>query len=141
MNNPIPAFVFGGVLLLIGALMLRSQRHARNVAEESSSETERMFLLRRIRRRIQVAGMILLIGMMILIGDSISWKEAPGTFAVYWMIVLGLAVWIGLLAMGDMAATRAYMARELNQLHRSQLELHRVAQRVRQESRNTHSDS
>jgi len=141
MNNPIPAFIFGGVLLLIGAVMLRSQRRARNVAEQSSSDVERLFLLRRIRRRVQVAGLILLVGIMIPIGDSISWKEAPGTFAVYWMIVLGLAIWIGLLAMGDMAATRAYMARELNLLHRSQLELHRVAQRARQESRNIHPDS
>ncbi|WP_437224342.1 hypothetical protein SH661x_003588 [Planctomicrobium sp. SH661] len=132
MNNPIPALVFGVLLLLVGAAMLRSQRRGRRDADNALTGEERKFLSLRVRRRNQVAGMIILIGIMIPVGDSlIPWKNAPGTFAVYWMIVIGLALWTGLLAVGDMAATRAHMARELNRLHRSQLELHRVAQRAR----------
>lgn len=141
MNNPIPAIVFGCLLLLTGGGLLFSQRHTHGETEDNVADEERTFLSRRGRRRTQVAGMILLVGIMIPVGDSlISWKDAPGTFAVYWMIVIGLAFWIGLLAVGDMAATRAYMARELNRLHRAQLELHRVAQRARESNRNGTTD-
>lgn len=133
MNNPWPALVFGGLLLLTGGMMLFAQRKAAAAAEQEPQEETRQFLRRRSRRRSQVAGMILLIGVMIPVGDSlINWIRAPATFGVYWTIVLGLAFWTGLLAVGDMAATRAQMARELNRLHRSQLELHSLAKRVRQ---------
>lgn len=142
MDNPIPAAIFGGLLLLTGMIMLISQRRAVTETDQGNSKDERNYLQHRARRRTQVAGMIILVGVMIPVGDSlISWKNAPGTFAVYWMIVIGLACWIGLLALGDMAATRAYMARELNRLHRSELELHRVAQRARDSKQNPSLDS
>jgi hypothetical protein len=132
MNNPVPAIVFGGFLLLIGGVMLWLQRRAKIEADNALTNEERSFLRRRIRRRVQIAGMIVLIALMIPVGDSlIPWQNAPGTFAVYWSIVMGLALWTGLLAVGDMAATRAQMARELNRLHRKQLEIHRVAQQAR----------
>jgi len=135
MDNPVPAAIFGGLLMITGIVMLLVQRKQTQKVEPFPDD--QAFFQRRMRRRSQVAGMILLVGIMIPVGDSlISWKNAPGTFAVYWMIVIGLAVWIGLLAVGDMAATRAQMARELNRLHRSQLELHRVAQRARKSNQN-----
>lgn len=142
MDNPIPAAIFGGLLLFTGIVMLLSQRRTGEVVDQGKSKEECRYLQHRLRRRTQVAGMIILVGVMIPVGDSlISWKNAPGTFAVYWMIVIGLACWIGLLALGDMAATRAYMARELNRLHRSELELHRVAQRARETNQNHSLDS
>lgn len=132
MNNPVPAIVFGGFLLLTGVFMLWLQRRARGELDNALTNEERSFLRKRIRRRVQIAGMIVLIALMIPVGDSlIPWQNAPGTFAVYWSIVMGLALWTGLLAIGDMAATRAQMARELNRLHRKQLEIHRVAREAR----------
>lgn len=132
MNNPVPAIVFGGFLLLTGVFMVWLQRRAKVEADNALTNEERSFLQKRIRRRIQIAGMIILIALMIPVGDSlIPWQNAPGTFAVYWSIVMGLALWTGLLAIGDMAATRAQMARELNRLHRKQLEIHKVAREAK----------
>jgi hypothetical protein len=133
MNSFIPALVFGGCLIIAGVLMILAQRRAqREIAGGTISAAEQAYLNKRIRRREQVAGMILLIGVMIPLGDSlIPWEKAPATFAVYWMIVIVLAAWTGLLAIGDLFATRAFMSIELNQLHRKQVELENAAQQLK----------
>lgn len=141
MDSQIPAILFGALLLIVGITMLIYQRRARAEADNSLTNEERRFLRRRIQRRNQVAGMILIIGVMIPVGDSlIDWRHAPGTFAIYWVVVIGLAIWSGLLGIADMAATRAHMARELNRLHRSKLEIHRLAQQARKPDPNGPSD-
>ncbi|WP_437185377.1 hypothetical protein SH668x_002480 [Planctomicrobium sp. SH668] len=141
MDNPIPAIAFGLILVVIAVTMMRSLRGSRQEAENSLNKDERRYLLNRARRRSQVAGMILIIGVMIPIGDSlIDWKEAPGTFAVYWIIVMTLALWAGLLAIGDMTATRAFMARELNRLHRHQMDLHEMARQAASAQNETESN-
>lgn len=135
MNNPIPALAFGAFLLVVGGAMLAVQRKAsRNVDDQAENKREHRFLSRRIRRRTQVAGLILLIGLMIPVGDMlIPWEKRPGTFAVYWIVVIGLAVWTIVLAMGDIASTRMHVSMELSQLRRQQRELEEAARRLRQE--------
>jgi hypothetical protein len=133
MHDRIPALIFGGCLIIVGVLMLLAQRRARrDLAQGTTSTGEQAYLNKRARRREQVAGMILLIGIMIPLGDSlIPWEKAPATFAVYWLIVIGLAAWTGLLAIGDLFATRAFMSIELNRLHRKQVELENAAQQLK----------
>ncbi|SFH61753.1 hypothetical protein [Planctomicrobium piriforme] len=133
MQERIPALIFGSCLLVVGVVMLQSQRQMwQRVLSDPSEADDIPFLKRRYRRRSQVAGMIILIALMIPIGDSlIPWEKAPATFAVYWMIVLGLAIWTGLLAVGDIASTRAHMMSELNRLHRRELQLRDAAERLR----------
>lgn len=135
MEQTLPALVFGALLLLAGGLMMASQRRAwRQLQASEAPLADQRFQRRRIRRRSNVAGMILLIGVLIPVGDSlIPWKSKPGTFAVYWIIVLALAIWTILLALGDLAATRAQMMNELNQLHRRQLELRKLARTLKNE--------
>jgi hypothetical protein len=135
MDNPIPALAFGAFLLVVGGAMLAMQRKAsRNVEDQAENKREHRFLARRIRRRTQVAGLILLIGLMIPVGDMlIPWEKRPGTFAVYWMVVIGLAIWTIVLAMGDIASTRMHVSIELNQLRRQQRELEEAARRLQQE--------
>lgn len=118
---------------MLGLFMLHVQRLARrNLSEQTLSDHERVFLVRRIRRRTQVSGMILIIGIMIPMGDAvIPWQKALVTFAIYWIIVLLLAMWTILLAFADIAATRMHTALELTKLQLKQQELERMAQQIR----------
>lgn len=133
-SDDIPGLVFGGFLVIMAFFMFRAQRKAaRNTVDDPS---ERRFLQNRIRRRKQVAGLLGLVGLMIVIGDplmNINWKEAPATFAIYWLIVLAITLWIIVLAMGDMAATYSYSSIEMNLLKRQQRELEAAAERLRQQ--------
>jgi hypothetical protein len=134
MDTSLPALAFGGCLMLLGASMIYAQqRGLRLLAADPLETPEAKFLRRRGRRRTQVAGMIVLIGAMIAAGDSLfRWQNAPGTFAVYWMIVLALAIWTGAISLADMAATRAHMTTELNRLRRQELALKEVAQKLQE---------
>lgn len=138
MDNRIPAILFGAFLLVVGGLMLAAQRRgARRLLESAAGEGERRFLSLRIRRRSQVAGMIMLVGIMIPVGDALipgeAWKHRPATFAIYWLIVMGLALWTIVLAVGDMVSTQTHVAMELHQLQRHRAELEHAARRLQQE--------
>lgn len=137
-DDRIPGLVFGLLLIGGGIGMLRAQRlAARKLSAAEASIGERRFLTSRIRRRSQVAGMILLIGIMIPVGDSlIPWKRSPATFAIYWMIVIGLAFWTMLLAVADMAATRIHTTAQLNDLRRQQTQLEQAARAIRARQKN-----
>ncbi len=132
MQERLPALMFGGFLLVIAAMMLVNQRKIwLQTRFDAEQKKDVRFLQRRNRRRNQIAGLILIIGLMIPLGDSlIPWKEAPGTFAVYWMIVLTLAIWTGLLAIGDIVSTRMHLSNELNRLHRHELQLKNVVKQI-----------
>lgn len=132
--GPIPGLIFGGCLIALGCSMLWAQK--KNFQSLSSSETDRRehdFLLKRARRRFQVAGLILIIGIMIPVGDAlIPWQKAVATFAIYWIIVIVLALWTILLALADIAATRMHTSIELTRLQNQQQNLERVAQQLRE---------
>ena len=131
-GNPFPELIFGTALLLLGLFMLLAQRKSgRRLAVASLQQNEGRFLRNQIRRRKQVAGMIAIIGVMIACGALIPWEKALATFAVYWLIVLGLAFWTILLAFADLAATQLHSSLELNQMNRQKQELERVAKQIR----------
>lgn len=138
MDNRIPAIVFGAFLLIVGGLMLAAQKRGeRRLLESAKSPGERGFLSRRVRRRSQVAGLIMLIGAMIPIGDALipgeAWKDRPGTFAIYWLIVIGLALWTIVLALGDIVSTQTRLAMELQLLQQQRSELEHAARRLQEE--------
>lgn len=131
-GNPIPELIFGTLLALLGILMLLAQRKAgARPTGEDLQPHDAKFIRNQTRRRMQVAGMISIIGIMIACGALIPWEKALATFAVYWMIVLGLAFWTILLAFADLAATRLHSSMELNQINRQKNELERMAQQIR----------
>ena len=81
--------------------------------------------------------MILIMGIMIPLGDYSPelWLGAVATFAIYWMIVLGLAFWTILLAVGDLLATRTHAAVEMNSLNRQRAELENAARALQERQR------
>jgi cell division protein FtsB len=75
------------------------------------------------------------------LGDAvISWRQHPGWFAVYWMVVLGLAAWVMALALGDLLATRAHSRAALARLRQQQRELEREAAQLRARAGNGASE-
>ncbi len=131
-GNPIPELIFGSLLTLLGIFMLLAQKKAgTRLTDEEIQQHDLKFLRNQTRRRMQVAGMISIIGIMIACGALIPWEEALATFAVYWIIVLVLAFWTILLAFADLAATRLHSSIELNQIDRQKNELERMAQQIR----------
>ncbi|WP_417848404.1 hypothetical protein [Thalassoglobus sp.] len=143
MDNPIPALIFGGFLIALGGFLLFNQKKLNDsLSKQDLPEQELKFLRRRSRRRMQVAGLILLIGIMIPTGDSlIPWGHALVTFAIYWLIVLGLAFWIILLALADIVATRTHTSVELTRLQIQQQSLEQAANQLRKAQAAARRDS
>lgn len=137
MDNRIPGLIFGAALLIVGGFMLRvQQKAAKSLDDPGLSPGERRFMRKRHGRRTQVAGLFLLVGVMIPAGDSlIDWREAPATFAIFCMIILAIAAWAGLLAVGDMLATQAHSAIEMSVLRHKQHELEKTAELLRKKHR------
>jgi hypothetical protein len=132
MNDRLPALIFGGALILVGSGLLWYQWRAGQPdrTDLNLDPFDRRYLATRHRRRLQVAGLILLIGIMIPLGDAIPWQQAAATFAIYWLIVLALGFWTMLLAIGDMVSTRLHTQVSLKRLHSRQQDLEETARRL-----------
>ncbi|MCA9080135.1 MAG: hypothetical protein KDA58_06220 [Planctomycetaceae bacterium] len=138
MDDRIPGLLFGLFLICLGAGMLAYQLRAAQPSRDDLrlEPHDRRFLHRRSRRRIQVAGLILLIGIMIPVGDAlIPWQESIGTFGVYWLIVIGLALWTMLLGVGDLLATQVHSQVSLERLQAERKHLEETVDRLRQSER------
>lgn len=134
MGNQLPALIFGALLIVTGGAALLHQLRAgqQHVDDFKLDPADRRHLYLRNRRRTQVAGLILLIGVMIPVGDSlIPFQKAPTTFAIYWIIVLGLAFWIILLGLVDMLSTRVHSQVSLDRLRAQQRDLEEAANALR----------
>ena len=142
MDPRLPGLVFGALLCAMGgSMMYLNHRAWKDRSKEEGDEDDQRFYDRQFRRRMQASGMILLIGIMIPVGDSlIPWRQAIRTFAIYWLIVLGLALWAILLAVGDIIATRIYAQVKLNRIRRDQVALEHAAERLRRSRGNGASD-
>jgi uncharacterized membrane protein YesL len=144
MAERLPALIFGLLLVVGGAVMLfmhvRTWRSHRD--DETLSAHDRQYYRRQFRRRIQVSGLVVLIGIMLPIGDLEGlWKKHPGWWTAYIMIVLGLALWIMFLAYGDLVSTRSYSQVALSKLREQQRALEEEAARLKARSANTRTDS
>jgi uncharacterized membrane protein YesL len=139
MADRIPALVFGACLILGGTAALvwhvRSwRRHRRN---DQTSGAELQYYRRQFSRRIQATGLIVLIGILLPIGDLPLWKHYPGSWAVFWMAVLGLTVWLLLLGLSDLQSTRVHSRDAIQRLHalrEKQRELEREIARIKAQS-------
>lgn len=141
MDNQIPALVFGACLVIGGSIGLvwhvRSWRRQKESAE--ISDADRRYYRRQFGRRIQATGLIVLIGILLPIGDMDVWKHHPGGWAIFWMIVLGLALWVMLLGCRDLLSTRVYSrdaVAKLRSLREKQRELEQEIARIRARSPN-----
>lgn len=119
--------MIGAVLVGGGvAMMLAHQRAwARQRVEPGLKDWDRRRMAARFRRRMQISGMLAIIGVMVGVGDTQIWKLGPIVSTVYWIAVLVAGMWLLLLGLGDLAAVRvdSRMTRE---------ELQRIGDRRRE---------
>ena len=74
---------------------------------------EQNFRRRQYRRRLQTSAMLGVLGGAILVGQLlIAWPASESVLVLYWTGVFLLVLWLALLALADMAATRLYYGRE-----------------------------
>lgn len=106
---------FSGILLAsaIGLMVWHVRSwHAVEALEPPPDPDELDFRRRQFRRRMQTSGLLALLAVAILGGRWVSVPPLPvWGFAVYWVVITVMAVWVGLLALADAVATRFYYGR------------------------------
>ncbi len=123
MGDSVPALVFGGVLILMGGGSAWHQWRYRQPPDDGDDLT-RQHAIRKLRRRLQVSAMLVLVGILIPLGDMLPFfRREPVAFVIFWLGVLLLAGWIGLLAFADMASTKAHLSRAQRRLAQQKLQL------------------
>lgn len=140
--DTLPALIVG-VLLLVFALVtawlqFRSHRALAELLEEH--DVGRTFLDRQLRRRLQVSGLLGIVGIMIPLGDQLEqfFRGRPGLFFVYWMAVLILVAWTVLMALGDWLSVSVYSNLANRQLRLEQQQIEDEVRRFRA-SQNGHA--
>src|SRR5688572_32426219 len=99
-----PSFVAAAVLLAVSALLIA--RHLatwRRFAATLRDADERDFRWRQFRRRVQTSGLLGTVGLAILLGEVLPWPVAK---LVCWGAAVSFTVWMMLLAVADLVATR-----------------------------------
>jgi len=110
----LPCLVLSVVLLLISAVLVWTHMRRWQGARRSRlAEHEHDFAWRQFRRRIQASSMLGLSGLGVFFGGVIPPKEQPSLFVFTWLAVTIIVVWILLLALADMVATRSFMSQTM----------------------------
>jgi hypothetical protein len=105
--------------------------------DPADSDNERRLLKSQHRRRLQVAVLLGLVGLMIAVGDGgfIPWERHVVAFALYWLVVIGLTLWLVLLTLADLLIHRL-MARSaagsLARLEQKRAELLTAVERLKE---------
>ncbi|MEO1996924.1 MAG: hypothetical protein ABGZ17_16785 [Planctomycetaceae bacterium] len=125
---------FGLVLVIMGIACLVAQqaRWRKQVNDASIDVSDRQYLGRRHRRRLQISGMLVLIGMMIAIGDTVvDWRQSPANFVMFWCVALLLALWVMILGFSDMLSTQTHVRSAEGQRAQIESELRRELERLK----------
>jgi uncharacterized membrane protein len=135
-NNWVPAAVFGGSLVLLGAGMMFG--HVRAWKEQKSdgslADLDRQYLRNRYFRRMQTSAAVAFTGFLIGIGDAFIWPLGPVVATFYWLFVIMLVFWIALLALGDLTSVRTHSQTTMSQLDATRKELEAELARHRHRS-------
>ena len=109
----------------MGLALARSHRRSwiRQQGDPSLTDYEREFYRRRYRRRIQVASMLAMLGVLIGAGDLTMPLQRPFWATLYWIGVLLLTGWVMLQGFWDLWSTAAYTGAELNRIRQKRREL------------------
>lgn len=142
MNDILASLAFGAGLVFLGIWLIGWHRRVwgaqRN--DETIDEREKRHYRRQFRRRIQVAVLLILVGVMIPLGSWLMVQNInPKWIAVFWIVVLFLALWIMLLAAFDWLSTRRHVRATraaLGNLARQQRELEAEVARLRNKGSN-----
>jgi hypothetical protein len=97
-------------LLTCAAGLIVSHVHTwRHTQTRATSTEEFEYRRRQYRRRMQSSVMLAILAMAIFVGQWIT--HPPWLPFVYWGAVVLVVVWVGLLAVADMVATKHYFGR------------------------------
>ncbi len=97
---------------------------------------EQNFRRRQYRRRVQTSAMLGVLGGAILVGQLlIAWPASESVLVPYWCGVFLLVLWLALLALADMAATRLYYGRERDKYVVEQARLQGQLRQVHEQGR------
>lgn len=138
----IPGLIVAAMLVSFGIFLSAWHwRGWKRIEHDPEEGTE--FRWSQVRRRIQVALMISLVGVLLCLGDTIlPIMQRAGTLseqrmAAWWtvdvILLLFVAVWIALLAIGDMAVTASRARVEQLRIKQQQRELAVEIERYREQ--------
>lgn len=131
MGDSLPALCAGGILLAIAFGSAWFQWRYRRPPVDAPAE-DLLHARRQLRRRLQVSLLLAIVAVLIPLGDMLPFfRRSPLAFVIYWCGVLGLAVWIGLLALGDLASAQTYHRTAAARLRQQQRELQDQIDRYR----------
>jgi heme exporter protein D len=100
------------ILLAAAALLVSHVRAWKAFQAEPLEPEDREYRRRQFRRRMQCSSMLGLLAIAIVVGRLIMLIPAPPLpVFVYWSAVVLVVLWIGLLAVVDMIATKHHFAR------------------------------
>ena len=137
-DNLAVSLTFGVLLVLAGITLVEWHRRdrSRKLRDPLISELEQRHVRRQFSRRLQVAVLLILMGILIPAGDAwLTVHRNPRQFAIYVAMILVLSLWMFVLAAIDWLASHAWNRRlrnSLRQLERKRHELESQARRLRQ---------
>jgi len=109
------SILVGLLLVFVAAWFVRWHASAWRALGQRASQLdpeELDFRRRQLRRRTQTSAMLGLVGVGMLVGRLlIVWRAPPTLILVFWGGVVLLVLWLGLLAVADIVATRYYFSR------------------------------
>lgn len=106
----LPSLLFAAVLLFFsGGWMVWHARSWRSAQGQSLAAREYDFRRRQFRRRMQTSAMVAALALAIAIGPRIV--SPPWLVVSFWLGVVLVVFWIGLLALADAVVTRLYYSR------------------------------
>ncbi len=143
MPDWLPALIAGIVLLMIAAGTAWHQWRGwqRGPAALPADDESRIHAARQLRRRLQISAMLGLIGLLIPLGDVLPiFRRSPTLFVVFWLGVLGVVIWIVLLALGDLASNVAQTKLAQSHLHAERKALEQEIRRYRTQNNGHQSE-
>ncbi len=104
---PLPSFL----LLCAAVLMLMHARTWRSQQRQEMEPDEEEYHRRQFRRRMQSSAMLGLVAVGIFVGQLIADVARPAIAIAFWGLVGLVVVWLAVLAMADIVATRYFYGR------------------------------
>ena len=141
-RDAIISLSMGVALVAFGSMMLRwhFQSWAQHKADPHLDERDLFHFGRQFRRRLQISGLLVLLGVLIPAGDLlVPWQRFPRAFVIFWMVLVLIALWIMMLAALDWLSGRVYARKHesaLANLRQHQQELEQEVARLRQQRGN-----
>lgn len=142
MNDILASLVFGTALVVLGGFLIR-WHHAAWSAQRSDAtldDREKLHYRAQFRRRIQIAAMVILVGIILPLLDwLIERRQSRELITIIVLAVLLIALWIMVLAMIDWLSMRVHnraTQSAIAALARKRRELEAEVERLRQQRSN-----